>query len=124
MHARQYTAYSQQGLVYRYAAMMSLPGQVLCMFPGASARATCSLSRLTSRNVSSLDSLARILLRRTASTSMAPLEEPSTIFSTVSLLASSVYFAMSASKNDTPYDIAALGRMNEPAFLILHKSDE
>lgn len=102
--------------------MVYLPGQVFCISPGVSARATRSLSRLTSRRLSNRERLARILLRRTASTSMVPFEDPSTTFSTLSSVGTSVYFAMSASKNDTPYEMTAFGRMKEPAFFTLKKN--
>lgn len=94
-------------------------GHLCRMCPGSSPRATFSLSRLTSRNLSSLDSLLRTLFMPTASTSMLPLLDPRTTFSFDVSSGISTYFEESACRNERPRVIDALGRMKDPEFGIL-----
>ena len=95
------------------------PGQVLPISPGGSANATCSLSRLASRSFSTRDRFPLILSKFTASTSIAPLDDPRTTFSIPDPCGISTYFAISALRKEVPYDIAEDGRMKDPEFGIL-----
>lgn len=101
------------------------PAQVRCISPGGSARETFSLSRLTSRRCSRRARLFLILLRPTASTSIAPPEEPRITFSEEELPdGSSMYLAVSADRKDKPYVTAAVGRMKDPLFGALWRDEK
>ena len=91
------------------------PGQVSPISPGWSALDTNSLSRLTCRKRSRRASLFRILSRPTASTSIAPPDEPRVTFSREAVpWGISTYFAERAERKETPYAMAGDWRMKEP----------